>query len=598
MSHQLPDIVRFRLDDGFCGRDFIYAQVAAVRFFAVLDYFQSIGVWLNHLRVNVMKDKHSHEAFFQHGPQLGNQYIDDQCLVSFLAWTLSPDIYKEIEPGLLTLGERVSTDILELSIDAEANPPELIQYDPWGKRIDTIKVSPSWNRLHDIAASEGIVATAYEREQGEFSRLHQFVRLYLFHPSSAMVSCPLAMTDGAARVLEFFAECETTRTAFARLTSRDPDTFWTSGQWMTERRGGSDVSQSETVAYQKNNRFYLCGSKWFTSATTSNMALALAKIEGTDELSLFYLQIRDQQGQLNRIKIHRLKDKLGTRAMPTAELSLENTQAILIGKPGEGIKTVANMLNVTRLYNAVCAVAAMRRGIALALDYANRRMAFGKKLIDQPLHARTLEDLESEFEGGFHLVFYAGLLLGRQETNQASSAERALLRLLTPMAKLVTGKQVVQVTSEVLEGFGGAGYIEDTGLPRLLRDAQVLPIWEGTTNILSLDVLRVLEQPEVLEVFIAQTQQRLNSLESHFLIEQSQSVAVKIKRVKAYLASSANDIETLQSNARKLAFCLAQIYISGLLLEHAQWQQQQPDPGSAKRLHRAAEFWCQKHPEI
>jgi putative acyl-CoA dehydrogenase len=228
-----------------------------------------------------------------------------------------------------------------MSVDAEAHPPELVHFDPWGRRIDHLQIAAGWQALHGVAATEGIVATAYERQYSVWSRLHQFVRLYLFHPSSAMVSCPLAMTDGAARVLEQHADDDLKRKAFTRLTSRDPKRFWTSGQWMTERTGGSDVSSTSTEARWVEGEYRLYGTKWFTSATTSQMALALAKTEHSDKLSLYYLETRDEKGLLNQIEIHRLKDKLGTRAMPTAELSLRGTPAQLLGAKGEGVKTVA-----------------------------------------------------------------------------------------------------------------------------------------------------------------------------------------------------------------------------------------------------------------
>src|SRR5207249_1007621 len=147
-------------------------------------------------------------------------------------------------------------------------------------------------------------------------------------------------------------------------------------------------------------------------------------------------------------------------------------------------------------YNAVAAVSTMRRAIALARDYASRRVAFGKPLAEHPLHAETLAELEVEYRAGFHLAFHAGMLLGKDECESASEEEVQLLRLLIPLAKLYTGKQAVAVASEVVEAFGGAGYVEDTGIPRLLRDAQVLAIWEGTTNVLSLDVLRVMEKTD------------------------------------------------------------------------------------------------------
>ena len=201
---------------------------------------------------------------------------------------------------------------------------------------------------------------------------------------------------------------------------------------MTERSGGSDVSGTETVARREGGMFRLYGEKWFTSATTSELALTLARIEDSRDLSLFLVRLRDEQGRKNNIRIERLKDKLGTRALPTAELLLEGTPARLIGGEGRGVKKIATMLNITRLYNACCAVGFMRRGLALARDYASRRHAFGKLLSEHPLHIETLASLQVGFEGSFHLVFFAAQLLGRDEVGTATVQERRILRLLTP----------------------------------------------------------------------------------------------------------------------------------------------------------------------
>ncbi|HEX6551023.1 MAG TPA: acyl-CoA dehydrogenase family protein, partial [Gammaproteobacteria bacterium] len=204
------------------------------------------------------------------------------------------------------------------------------------------------------------------------------------------------------------------------------------------------------------------------------MAVTLARDPDADgKLSVFCLELRDKHGRLNDIFLHRLKDKLGTRALPTAELTLQGTPAMRIGEPGRGVRTIATVLNITRLYNTVSAVSYMRRGLALAQDYATRRRAFGKLLCDQPLHRETLTDMECEVAGAFHLAFEVATLMGREETGTATEDETMLLRLLTPVAKLYTGKQAIAVASEALECFGGQGYVEDTGLPALLRDCQV-----------------------------------------------------------------------------------------------------------------------------
>src|ERR1700674_4755550 len=454
--------------------------------------------------------------FFQDVPRLGNQYEEDALLRGYLRWRLPSKMRAEIEPGLHRLGHRVATDIFALGEAAESSPPRHVPYDAWGRRVDRIETSDAWHSLDKVAATEGIVATGYERAHGAHSRIDQFARLYLFAPSSALYSCPLAMTDGAARFLEVHGD-ENTRSVFAHLTSRDPNEFWTSGQWMTERTGGSDVGSTSTIAAcEEGDTYILYGSKWFTSATTSQVAMTLARIEGaaagSHGLSVFLIKLRNGDGTLRNIRIERLKDKLGTRALPTAELTLEATPAQLVGGAGDGVRKIAALFNVTRVYNAVAAVAGMRRAIALVSDYARRRHAFGKLLIDHPLHVETLAEMQLELRAAFLLAFRVVELLGKDEVGEATESESRLLRFLIPVAKLYTAKQAIAVASEALEAFGGAGYLEEPGVSRCIQDAQVLSIWEGTTNILSLDALRAMERSEVLDEWAADVRRRVGAV--------------------------------------------------------------------------------------
>jgi len=527
-------------------------------------------------------------SFFQEPPQLGNQYDDDRILRAFLRRDLAPQVLAEVEPGLRRLGARAAGEMVDLAREAERAPPILVPFDAWGRRIDVIRVSPAWRALHRIAAEEGIVATAYERRHEE-ARVHQFALLYLYHPSSAIYSCPLAMTDGAARVLEIDGEEELRREIFPHLVSRDPDKMWTAGQWMTERSGGSDVSGTETVARCDGGGFRLYGDKWFTSATTSEIALTLARIEGSSDLSLFLVRLRDEEGRLNQIRIDRLKDKLGTRALPTAELVLEGTPAYLIGGEGRGVKKIATVLNITRLYNACCAVGFVRRGLALARDYATRRYAFGRPLSEQPLHVETLAGLQVDFEASFHLVFFAAQLLGKEETGAATEKERKILRLLTPLAKLFTAKMAVAAVSELLECFGGAGYVEDTGLPVLLRDSQVLTIWEGTTNVLSLDVLRVLRHEDALETLLSELTGRIERIPAA-LTHAQQNVRMAIDRIRHYFARLVlTDRAHIEAGARNLAMSLSRTIAGALLIEQAAWSLEREND---IRPVISADRWC------
>jgi len=515
-------------------------------------------------------------AFFQTAPTLGNQFHDDRMLRGWLERTLPPDVFAEVAGDLERMGGIAGGELFRFQLEDRLSEPRLVSFDPWGRRIDRIELTPLWKRAAAIAAEEGLVAAAYERRHGEWSRVHQQALVYLFDPSSDVYTCPLAMTDGAAKTLLVHENRALIDRAVPRLTSRDPASMWTSGQWMTERTGGSDVAISETVARESPEGLRLFGVKWFTSAATSEMALTLARPEGNPPggagLALFYLETRDPDGRMNGIRIARLKEKLGTRKLPTAELELEGALATPVCGLQGGIKAISPMLNVTRTWNAVCSVAAMRRAIALARDYAGKRVAFGAPLSEKALHVDTLAGLEAEFEGAFLLAFFVVQLLGREEAGALREGDAALARVLTPIAKLCTGKQVVAIASEVVEAFGGAGYIEDTGLPRLLRDAQVLSIWEGTTNVLSLDVLRALAQGGTLDAFGGEVERRLAGADSVGLEAEARSVRSALDHAGRWLhdARAAGRDET-EAGARRLALTLGRAMELALLIDHAGW---------------------------
>ena len=533
-------------------------------------------------------------GFHQSPPVLANQYRDDAVLRSYLRSAAPADVLAEIEPQLDALGERAAGEWLALAEQAEAQPPRLVSYDAWGHRIDRIETSDAWRTFERIAATEGFVARGYERAYGAFSRVDQFARLYLFAPSSATYSCPLAMSDGAARCLELLASDDHQRAALRHLTSRDPAQFWTAGQWMTERTGGSDVSGTSTVAKREGSQFRLYGTKWFTSATTSQMALTLARPEGADSgsrgLSLFYLELRDDAGLPRAMRVLRLKDKLGTRALPTAEIELDGTPAWMVGGEGHGVRKIATVLTITRVYNALAAVAGMRRAIALARDYAHRRTAFGRPLSEQPLHVETLAAMQVELAGCFLLVFREIELLGLTELGMATEREELVLRLLTPVAKLYTGKRAPAIASEAIEAFGGAGYIEDTGLPRLLRDAQVLSIWEGTTNVLSLDVWRAIEaEPQTIDAWCDEVHRQLDGAAAGELA----ASAARVRDATRMLADASRrlagrDTADREAAARRFAFAIARVTGGALLIAHAHRCRSMP---IGVRLADAARRW-------
>jgi acyl-CoA dehydrogenase len=514
-------------------------------------------------------------SFFQDPPRLGNQYDDDTLLQSYLARRFPEELRRSVTEELRELGELSGKYFYEFQLRDRLNEPELTQWDAWGRRVDRIEVSPLWREAEALAARHGLVAVAYEQKSGELSRVHQFALNYVVQPSLDVYSCPLAMTDGAARTLLSLENAELIARALPRLTSRNPAAFWTSGQWMTERTGGSDVGLTQTVARKTPEGWRLYGTKWFTSATTAQMALTLARPEGNGPggkgLALFYVETRGADGLLNGIQINRLKDKLGTRKVPTAELTLDGALAVPVAGLTDGIRNMAWMLNVTRTWNAMGCAWAMRRGMALAKDYAARRVQFGAKLAEKPLHVDTLAGLEAESHGTFLLAFRAAELLGLLETKKASEEELLLQRLVTPLAKLTTARQAVAGTSEAVESFGGAGYVEDTGLPRLLADAQVMSIWEGTTNVLSLDALRALAKEGTLDVFHADVETRLSTAKDTGLKPCVKAAQDALEHARGWVTGALINPAGLEAGARRFAMTLGRTMEMALLVEHAQW---------------------------
>jgi hypothetical protein len=300
------------------------------------------------------------------------------------------------------------------------------------------------------------------------------------------------------------------------------------------------------------------------------MAVALARPEGAADgsrhLVPFLVPRYDNEG----LQVLRLKDKLGTRAVPTGEVRLDDALGIPLSDPGKpGLATMMTLVVITRLHNAVAAAGGMRRGLEYAASYARHRTVASGRLIDNPLHRATLGTLAVDAAGAFALAAHAFELLGRAEAD-ADEAAFSALRLVAPLAKLTTGRLGVASASEYLECFGGAGYIEDTGLPRLLADAQVLPIWEGTTNVLSVDVLRALSGTDALKQVLMRAQAAIDAASTR-LPDVAEALATAVRRIAADAEAAARDpkSERVQAGARGLALRMGYALAAALLVEHA-----------------------------
>ena len=521
--------------------------------------------------------------FLQTAPQLVHPYRNDRTLLALLDRVIPPDHRPALDADLDALGDYAQM-AWERARRSTPRTPVLTRWDAWGRRVDRIELTEAWRDGPQLTTRHAILAAGHEAH--EHARLEQFARVYLYHLASEFYTCPLAMTDGAIAALKASGNQALAERALPRFLSRDPATFWLSGQWMTETAGGSDVGRTGTVARRDEaGQWRLYGRKWFSSAVVGEAALALARPEGagdgTQALGLFYVETMDGPSRKPQLAIDRLKDKLGTRELPTAEIHLEGLPAWPLGELAHGVRQVAPMLNVTRTWNAVCAVASMARALALACDYAARREAFGRPLIEQPLHAQTLAGMRAEFEGAFALAFEVAQLLGRVEQGRAAPHESALLRLLTPLAKLWTGKAAVALCSEALECFGGAGYIEDTGLPQLLRDAQVYAIWEGTTNVLALDSLRALAEglPSLRTAMDLWT---ANCHEYAALAPIGEAFEATTRQA----AALADDRASMEAAARGIAITLARTAAAALLVRQASFAHDRGDMRAGAALRR------------
>lgn len=492
-----------------------------------------------------------------------NTYLTDAALRSLLAAWLSPATLAWAEPQLVEMGRAAAAELQEWGEECEQHPAFLRAIDPWGNRVDEVIYPAAWRRIAGVATQAGLIALPYEDEArgraGPEVRIVQAALGYLFHPSSATYFCPIAMTDGAARVLLEFGPDRLRREVVPHLISRDVNRAWTAGQWMTERQGGSDVGSNAVVARQERGGWRLYGQKFFCSNVSGEVALALARPEGavggTPGLALFAIPRTLPDGTPNAYRIERLKEKLGTRAMATAEVSLQGADAELVGEESRGFAQMTPMLNITRLHNAVAAAAGMRRALTLACRYAARRESFGRRLDRHPLHREVLLDMAVQAEAGLSLTLRVAALLGRIE-NDVRDEDEDLFRVGVSLAKLYTARQAVAVASEAVECFGGSGYMEDTGIPRLLRDAQVLPIWEGTTSVLALDVLRVARKPDVLAAYSAELERLAVPGRGRLLDWVSETVR--------------EDSDIASRSARRIAFALAEAWIDGLLAAAAQ----------------------------
>ncbi|MFJ9818477.1 acyl-CoA dehydrogenase family protein [Streptomyces sp. NPDC101151] len=424
----------------------------------------------------------------------------DPALGPLLDRLLDPDDRARAEPLLARLGALAADEIDRLAAQADAHPPRLRPYTPDGERIDAIDYHPAHDRLAKIAYEDfGLAAMSHRPGVHGWAtpvpHVVKYALSYLFVQAEFGLACPLSMTDSAARILRLF-DPERHAAALAALTSTDPRTRATGAMFITERQGGTDVGLTGTRATEHDTHWTLRGRKWFASNPDADVVLALARVpgqgEGTRGLGMFLVPRLLPDGSRNALRIDRLKDKLGSRSIPSGEVTFEDAYAQPVGRLGEGFRQMAEMLNVSRLSNAMRAAALMRRAVREAVEHTRSRHVLGLPLFDQPLMRMTLLPLLLDTEAALGFVLEAASRLDAADRGDGSCRE--LVRVLTPLAKFTLCKRARFITGETMEIRGGNGYIEDWVDPRLLRDAHLGSIWEGSSNVIALDVLRCMRR--------------------------------------------------------------------------------------------------------
>jgi putative acyl-CoA dehydrogenase len=463
--------------------------------------------------------------------------------------------WAEAELGALgaTLGK---PDTIHLGFDANRFPPQLKSFDRFGHRVDEVEFHPAWHALMAIAVKAGLHSSPWA-EPKPGAHVARAAGTYMLGQIESGVYCPIAMTYGAVPTLK-----QTPAIAEAWLPlifRRDYDPRFMPareknsaliGMGMTENQGGSDLRTNTTRAEPAGDgTFRLHGHKWFMSAPMCDAFLVLA--QSPKGLSCFLLPRWTPDGERNAVQINRLKDKLGNKSNASSEVEFNGAHASLVGEEGRGIPTIIEMSNYTRLDCAIGSSGLMRQALAQAVHHASHRTAFQKKLIDQPLMTQVLADLALESEAATVLT----LRLARAY-DEDDAASLAIRRVVTPAAKFWICKRTPYVTFEAMEVLGGSGYIEESIMPRLYREAPVNSVWEGSGNVMCLDVLRAIARvPDAGDVL----RQELDSGGDARL------KAFTAKLLARLAASERNDEAQARALVRELVLALQ----AALLVKHA-----------------------------
>jgi acyl-CoA dehydrogenase len=427
-----------------------------------------------------------------------NLYEADPDLRRLASLYLPGDLLRHLEPHLHALGALAGGSLDELAGQADRNPPVLHPRSRTGADTQRVQKHPAYAAMEHLAFAEyGLAALSHRGGvlgwPAPMPPVAKYLLTYLFVQAEFGLMCPVSMTDSLTRTLRRFGDPALVARYLPALTSQDMDTLHQGAMFMTEQGAGSDVGATAVAAEPRNDGTWaLTGDKWFCSNPDADLAMVLARPAGAQPglkgVALFLLPRIRPDGTQNAYRIVRLKDKLGTRSMASGEIRLEGATAWLIGDEDAGFRQMADMVNNSRLSNGVRAAGLMRRAVAEAQFVAGRRIAFGTLLVDMPLMRRQLAKLLLPAEQARSMMFQTAEALRRADAGEPGAY--ALLRVLTPLLKFRACRDARRVTGDAMEVRGGCGYIEEWPDARLLRDAHLGSIWEGTSNVVALDVLR------------------------------------------------------------------------------------------------------------
>ncbi|MBN3767069.1 isovaleryl-CoA dehydrogenase [Burkholderia sp. Ac-20365] len=463
--------------------------------------------------------------------------------------------------------ELTTPDVLALADLANRHTPELSVFSPRGERIDALEFHPSWHTLLGLLRREGLHALPFSDPQAG-AMVARCAGYFLHAQLESGSLCPLTMTFASIPVLQ--REPALFATLRDKLYSREHDprdvpldqkTSMMIGMGMTEKQGGSDVRSNRTQAFAADGgggrgaAYRLVGHKWFFSAPQCDAHLVLARTDDHEGLSCFFVPRFAPDGSKNAVRVQRLKDKLGNRSNASSEVEFFDAHGVMIGDEGRGVPTIIEMANYTRLDCVIGSAALMRAALVQAIHHARHRSAFGRHLADQPLMRNVLADLSLESEAA--TVLFMRLARAFEDTTNAPE-ERAWRRLVTPAAKYWVCKRTLEFTGEAMEVWGGNGYVEEGPMARFYREAPVNSIWEGSGNVMCLDVLRAMErEPDVAQALLGAWREAARA---------HPALNAALERLMKALTSAP---EAREASARRIAQQLVLIAQAVLLTKHA-----------------------------